>query len=335
MRTQSPADILIGTAAERFGEQATASVGTMFYLEVAPFTLSVFDGAGGRTDYQPGAGGLVLPLAEIAFGTGVGTGSSPRYTFDPLTSLLTLSDSAGVSLFVVNGAALTRTMAVRDELGVTVFGASGLAAARGVTEIDSANTVIANTDTKAATRTRTVFDPAGVPIEVVDTKAAARTMEVFDSLAKTLSLITTLAATRGVGWTDQTGLSVLALDLVAATKKITAGVSPGANRLEIDLVAFTVTAFDAANNPRWVLDIAPGNTTQVGTMHAGSAFTCDTTARFGSYLVAALPVGAEGFRVYASDGRKVGEGPGLGTGVPVYFSGAKWRVYSTDAQVLA
>jgi hypothetical protein len=53
------------------------------------------------------------------------------------------------------------------------------------------------------------------------------------------------------------------------------------------------------------------------------------------YTVALLPAGTEGMRAYASNGRKVGEGAGLGTGVPVYFSNALWRVQSTDAVVAA
>jgi len=53
------------------------------------------------------------------------------------------------------------------------------------------------------------------------------------------------------------------------------------------------------------------------------------------YTVATLPTGSEGMIAYATNGRKVGEGVGVGTGVPVYFSNALWRVYSTDAQVLA
>ena len=51
------------------------------------------------------------------------------------------------------------------------------------------------------------------------------------------------------------------------------------------------------------------------------------------YTVALLPAGAEGDRAYATDGLKVGELTGAGTGVPVYFSNTKWRVFSTDAQV--
>ena len=55
-----------------------------------------------------------------------------------------------------------------------------------------------------------------------------------------------------------------------------------------------------------------------------------------TFTVATLPVGyAEGTISYASDGRKVGETPGSGTGVPVYFSNGSWRVFSTDAPVAA
>ena len=69
-------------------------------------------------------------------------------------------------------------------------------------------------------------------------------------------------------------------------------------------------------------------------------------ARFGlkgSYTVATLPsvsptqpVGPPvGSIAYASNGRKVGEGIGAGTGVPVYYSNGAWRVFSTDAVVTA
>lgn len=60
-----------------------------------------------------------------------------------------------------------------------------------------------------------------------------------------------------------------------------------------------------------------------------------TTPKWTAFVVASLPTGAEGQYAYASNGRKVGEGSGSGTGVPVYFSNSQWRVFSTDAQVLA
>ena len=54
----------------------------------------------------------------------------------------------------------------------------------------------------------------------------------------------------------------------------------------------------------------------------------------GNVLVANLPMATyEGSTMFATDGRKVGEGAGSGTGVPVYFSQGVWRVFSTDAAV--
>jgi hypothetical protein len=54
----------------------------------------------------------------------------------------------------------------------------------------------------------------------------------------------------------------------------------------------------------------------------------------GNFIVAALPTTPiTGQLAYATNGRKVGEGAGAGTGVPVYYSNGAWRVYSTDAAV--
>ena len=56
----------------------------------------------------------------------------------------------------------------------------------------------------------------------------------------------------------------------------------------------------------------------------------------GSFTVATLPNNPiVSQTAYATNGRKVGEGAGSGTGVPVYFSNGAWRVYSTDAVVAA
>lgn len=53
------------------------------------------------------------------------------------------------------------------------------------------------------------------------------------------------------------------------------------------------------------------------------------------YTVAQLPAGKEGYIAYATNGRKTGEGAGAGTGVPVYYSNGKWRVFYNDSQVVA
>ncbi|MNM75539.1 hypothetical protein D3C81_873300 [compost metagenome] len=52
------------------------------------------------------------------------------------------------------------------------------------------------------------------------------------------------------------------------------------------------------------------------------------------YTVATLPVGVSNSSVaIATNGRKVGEGAGAGTGVPVYYSNGAWRVFGTDVAV--
>ncbi|MBZ5700246.1 MAG: DUF2793 domain-containing protein [Acidobacteriia bacterium] len=55
-----------------------------------------------------------------------------------------------------------------------------------------------------------------------------------------------------------------------------------------------------------------------------------------AFTVANLPAApAAGSVAYASNGRKTGEGAGLGTGVPCYFSSGNWRRYSDDTAVAA
>lgn len=54
-----------------------------------------------------------------------------------------------------------------------------------------------------------------------------------------------------------------------------------------------------------------------------------------AYTYANLPSATVGAIAFCSNGRKVGEGPGAGTGVPVYYTTGNWRVFSTDAPVLA
>ncbi len=54
-----------------------------------------------------------------------------------------------------------------------------------------------------------------------------------------------------------------------------------------------------------------------------------------SYTVGSLPTGFNGALAFASNGRKIGEGSGAGTGVPVCFSNGSWRRFSDDSVVAA
>ncbi len=100
-----------------------------------------------------------------------------------------------------------------------------------------------------------------------------------------------------------------------------------------------VFASSATHNSVFCIDQSPLVVTDNG--QANNVYTSDGAfsgmIKFGQFTVANLPsAGAvEGYQAYATNGRKVGEGGGAGTGVPVYYSNSKWRVYSTDAQVQA
>lgn len=48
-----------------------------------------------------------------------------------------------------------------------------------------------------------------------------------------------------------------------------------------------------------------------------------------------LPAGSEGDIIYVTDGRKGGEGPGLGTGVLCFKDGSAWIAVDTGAAVAA
>lgn len=54
-----------------------------------------------------------------------------------------------------------------------------------------------------------------------------------------------------------------------------------------------------------------------------------------TYAVADLPTVGAGQVAYASDGRKNGEGAGLGTGVLVFCDATAWRACDTGATVAA
>lgn len=76
-----------------------------------------------------------------------------------------------------------------------------------------------------------------------------------------------------------------------------------------------------------------GDSSSVPTVNSTGSFVAAGPVSAGKYTVAGLPSGFEGQMLYATNGLKVGEITGSGTGVPVYFSNAQWRVFSTDAAV--
>lgn len=90
-----------------------------------------------------------------------------------------------------------------------------------------------------------------------------------------------------------------------------------------DLVrALTIYLSELARRANYGLNL-DGTQTMVGPVGLQSVAYAD---------LAAL-TGQPGQVLYVTNGRKVGQGAGTGTGVPVYFSSGQWRVFSTDAAV--
>jgi hypothetical protein len=59
------------------------------------------------------------------------------------------------------------------------------------------------------------------------------------------------------------------------------------------------------------------------------------TVQLPVYTVANLPAAKAGSVSFASNGRKNGEGAGLGTGVLAFYDGTAWRACDTGATVAA
>ncbi|HNX94900.1 MAG TPA: DUF2793 domain-containing protein [Holophaga sp.] len=83
-----------------------------------------------------------------------------------------------------------------------------------------------------------------------------------------------------------------------------------------------------------VLDVS-----RVPWFYTGSAWNAQVVfggpVSLATYTVAALPAGSIGQVVFVSNGRKVAEGAGAGTGCVAAFSGGAWRRISDDAVVQA
>ncbi len=101
----------------------------------------------------------------------------------------------------------------------------------------------------------------------------------------------------------------------------------------------TVVIPQGSNNNRsvFIQDDGELNTDLAGVVNYADLGGLPTLAGF---TVAALPSTSatgmvEGAVAYATNGLKVGETTGNGTGVPVYYSNGHWRVYSTDLTVAA
>lgn len=123
-------------------------------------------------------------------------------------------------------------------------------------------------------------------------------------------------------------IDVMALGQLAGTVDFTN--SQGANTVRVRGFQVSGVAKVGTPHPTDSVEILMSGIT-------GQDYNTSVAGRLGSFTVAQLNAmtPAAGWVAFASNGRKVGEGVGAGTGVPVYWTASSWRVYSTDAAVAA
>ena len=93
---------------------------------------------------------------------------------------------------------------------------------------------------------------------------------------------------------------------------------------------------NTANNVAWNIIASNITADLIFRAAAGNGkVVCERALQVPSYAVASLPTGAAGDQVFASNGRKAGEGAGLGNGVLVFHDGTAWRACDTGATVAA
>jgi hypothetical protein len=163
--------------------------------------------------------------------------------------------------------------------------------------------------------------------------------QIVDTEGSSIQFATSTAGSGGIAFVDVAGDSIV-LDggNVSVTNAAGDGVDVNAGSITVSTsgggpaLRLLGGLFTEITDPSAVIIVIGG--TAIYQITAGS-FASPVPISAGPYTVATLPVGAEGQMAYATDGRKVGEGVGAGTGVPVYFSNTHWRVFSTDAQVQA
>lgn len=158
-------------------------------------------------------------------------------------------------------------------------------------------------------------------LATANTWTAAQTVSVDSAATNTVTTVATLRST-STG-TPAAGIGV-ALDFAAET-------AAGNNEIGGRISAVTTDVTSTSEDFDLVFSA----------MAAGAAvtergrITSKGTYKHQSFTVAGLPAGTAGETCFASNGRKNGEGAGLGTGVLVFHDGTNWCACDTGAAVAA
>lgn len=170
---------LATAAGVRIGDEWTSSTDGQLYKVVA--TGAPGSQVNAWADVATSSGGVALPANEVAFGTGSGLDSDPRFTFDPATGVARLSDGSGNALAVFD--TVNRAVSITDETGKPIVDVSGVAATRTVVVSDATGAPYISIDTITPGinlyRTGTVgTDVATAPGDAVGTRPLASAVPV-------------------------------------------------------------------------------------------------------------------------------------------------------------
>lgn len=154
-----------------------------------------------------------------------------------------------------------------------------------------------------------------------NTFTAAQTVSVDSAATNTVTTVATLRST-STG-TPAAGIGV-ALDFAAET-------AAGNNEIGARIGAVTTDVTSTSED----FDLVFSAMAAGASVAERGRITSKGTYKHQSFTVAGLPAGTAGETCFASNGRKNGEGAGLGTGVLVFHDGTNWCACDTGAAVAA
>ncbi len=198
------------------------------------------------------------------------------------------------------------------------------------------DTALAVSDAAGAWRVLTYTRASGKPVtgpaaaEITDASAAGRTVLTGTAAQGATAL--------GLGATNQPSFAGV---MIGGGGAFTPGAiysDPGWGFLFYPRVAGQAAAhafFNSAGSSV-LMAIKDGGDVGIGVgAYPATKLDVGGPIRPGSYTVATLPAGVVGAQVYVSNGRKVAEAAGAGTGVTATYSNGAWRRLSDDSAVAA
>ena len=135
-----------------------------------------------------------------------------------------------------------------------------------------------------------------------------------------------LAGLNLTGSLTSTALNALSVDGSAGEVHPWIGKRSGTASSYQYVTSTTIGIYDSGWGPVWNFD---------GTTFSTKALSVSGPVSLQPYTVSSLPVGTAGQLICVSNGRKVGEGAGAGTGVVACYSNSAWRRLSDDSVVAA